>query len=155
MIITSMNLYDFSEKNNREMGILLTRKDDSYIYNQAFEEYKRLLNLAQLSKPTKDYIPSTSIQTQISPVKKLKVHSTGSIFSRPLSELFSSKKGYCIRCKARTEYDLNKPFCKECYPQVKHNSNSYKANYCFECGARSITTIAQPLCNSCYKKLRR
>lgn len=57
MIITSMNLYDFSEKNNREMGILLTRKDDSYIYNQAFDEYKRLLNLAQLSKPTKDLSP--------------------------------------------------------------------------------------------------
>lgn len=140
MIITSMNLYDFSEKNNREMGILLTRKDDTDIYMQAFDEYKRLLNIAQLSKPTKEYIPSVSVQsqsskltknyvpsgsmqTQISSVKKLKVRSTGGILSRSLTELFGGKKGYCIRCRARTDYDLNKPFCTECYPQIKHNSN--------------------------------
>lgn len=155
MIITSMNLYDFSEKNNREMGVLLTRKDDSDIYNRAFDEYKRLLNLAQLTKPTKEYIPSNPMPAQISSVKKVKVNSTGSILSRPLSELFGGKKGYCIRCKKRTDYDLNKPYCIECYPLVKHNSNNYKSNYCFECGARSITSLAQPLCKPCYKKLRR
>ncbi|MBN1413123.1 MAG: phospholipase D family protein [Spirochaetales bacterium] len=160
MVITSMNLYDFSERNNREMGIYLTRKDDSEIYNQAFDEYKRILSLAKSTKPTEDYVVTGSTMTHSAPLQKysankLKVQGTGSILSRPISELFGGKKGYCIRCKKRTDYDLNKPFCKECYPQVKQNQQNYKANYCFECGARCITTLAQPLCNTCYKKLRR
>jgi hypothetical protein len=155
MVITSMNLYDYSEKNNREMGILLTRKDDSEIYNQAFDEYQRLLMFTEANRLTNNYTIPNSKPTQVATVKKLKIHSTGSILSRPLSELFGGKKGYCIRCRKRIDYDLNKPFCSECYPQVKQNAQNHKANYCFECGARTIATLSQPLCNPCYKKLRR
>jgi len=155
MVITSMNLYDFSEKNNREMGILVTRKDDSEIYNQAFDEYKRLMVLSQPMKPTQDYTIPNLMPPQTSLVKKIKIYSSDSVLSRPLSEIFGGKKGYCLRCKKRIEYDLNKPFCTECYPQIKQTTQSYKANYCFECGARTIATLSQPLCNPCYKKLRR
>ena len=28
MVITSLNLYDYSEQNNRELGVLITREDD-------------------------------------------------------------------------------------------------------------------------------
>jgi len=154
MVITSMNLYDFSEKHNREMGILVIRKDDNEIYNQAFEEYKRLLMLSQ-AMPTKNYVIPNSKPIEVLTTKKIQIHSTTSILDRPLSELFGGKKGYCIRCRKRIDYDLNKPFCIECYPQIKHTAQNYKANYCFDCGARTIATISQPLCHPCYKKLRR
>ncbi|MCP4612411.1 MAG: hypothetical protein GY845_27250, partial [Planctomycetes bacterium] len=38
MLITSMNMYEFSEKNNREMGILLTKIDDADSFNEAVIE---------------------------------------------------------------------------------------------------------------------
>lgn len=43
MIITSMNLYEFSEKNNREMGVLITKSDDVTLFNDAIQETKSIL----------------------------------------------------------------------------------------------------------------
>lgn len=45
-IITSMNLYDFSEVNNHEMGILLTKKDGQP-YHDAVEEANRIVHAAE------------------------------------------------------------------------------------------------------------
>lgn len=38
MVLTSMNMYEFSEKNNREMGILIEKKNDSELYKKAVTE---------------------------------------------------------------------------------------------------------------------
>jgi sugar-specific transcriptional regulator TrmB len=38
MVITSMNLYEFSEKHNREMGVLIKKNDDLAMFNDAVEE---------------------------------------------------------------------------------------------------------------------
>ncbi len=48
MIITSMNLYEFSERNNREMGILIDRRKDRQIYKDAIEEVNSILNTAKI-----------------------------------------------------------------------------------------------------------
>lgn len=42
-IITSMNLYDFSQINNDEMGILLSRDKDSEAYNDLKEDVRHIL----------------------------------------------------------------------------------------------------------------
>lgn len=41
-IICSMNLYDFSQQNNIEMGILITKKDDEEAYNSLMDEISNL-----------------------------------------------------------------------------------------------------------------
>ena len=46
MIISSMNLYEFSEKNNREMGVLLN--NDSELFNEAVEEVNSIINSSEL-----------------------------------------------------------------------------------------------------------
>ena len=43
MVVTSLNLYDFSEQNNREMGILITRQDDEQVFKEAVEEAQRVV----------------------------------------------------------------------------------------------------------------
>lgn len=45
-IITSLNLYDFSQINNNEMGILVTRHDDSDLYKEAYEEAQRIIRIS-------------------------------------------------------------------------------------------------------------
>jgi phosphatidylserine/phosphatidylglycerophosphate/cardiolipin synthase-like enzyme len=45
-IITSLNLYDFSQINNNEMGILVTRHDDPDLYKEAYEESQRIIRIS-------------------------------------------------------------------------------------------------------------
>jgi phosphatidylserine/phosphatidylglycerophosphate/cardiolipin synthase-like enzyme len=43
MVITSMNMYEFSERKNREMGILIDHKIDKNIYDKAEKEVNSIL----------------------------------------------------------------------------------------------------------------
>ena len=50
MVITSMNLYEFSEKHNREMGIFITQADDKDIYDESLREIDSILSISELKK---------------------------------------------------------------------------------------------------------
>lgn len=45
-IVTSMNLYEFSQVNNNEMGILIKRDDDHELYNETKEEAERIIRVS-------------------------------------------------------------------------------------------------------------
>jgi len=45
-IITSLNLYEFSQVNNNEMGVLIRRSDDSELYKDAYEEAQRIIRIS-------------------------------------------------------------------------------------------------------------
>lgn len=46
-IVTSMNLYTYSQENNDEMGIYVTRKEDPDLYKEISNEAKRLLRISK------------------------------------------------------------------------------------------------------------
>lgn len=46
-IITSLNLYEFSQVNNNEMGIFVDRLEDSQMYIDAFEEAQRIIRISE------------------------------------------------------------------------------------------------------------
>ena len=45
-IVTSMNLFSFSQQNNDEMGIHVTKEKDPELYNDIWEDVQRLLNIS-------------------------------------------------------------------------------------------------------------
>ncbi|MEQ1636976.1 MAG: phospholipase D family protein [Methylococcales bacterium] len=45
-IITSLNLYEFSQVNNNEMGVLIRRSDDPDLYKDAYEEAQRIIRIS-------------------------------------------------------------------------------------------------------------
>lgn len=45
-IITSLNLYEFSQVNNNEMGVLIRRTDDPALYKDAYEEAQRIIRIS-------------------------------------------------------------------------------------------------------------
>lgn len=45
-IVTSLNLYEFSQINNNEMGVLIRRSDDSELYKDAYEEAQRIIRIS-------------------------------------------------------------------------------------------------------------
>ncbi len=50
MIITSMNLYEFSERNNREMGLLIDKTNDYEIFSDTLREIESIKNSSVLEK---------------------------------------------------------------------------------------------------------
>ena len=55
-IITSMNLYQFSQQNNDEMGILVSRAEEAELFEEILAECQRLARIAEpqiLEQPTK------------------------------------------------------------------------------------------------------
>lgn len=45
-IITSLNLYEFSQVNNNEMGVLIRRSDDAELYKDTYEEAQRIIRIS-------------------------------------------------------------------------------------------------------------
>lgn len=54
-IITSLNLYEFSQVNNYEMGILLTR-DDGQVFLDTYEEAQRIVRISEEVKISLDVV---------------------------------------------------------------------------------------------------
>jgi hypothetical protein len=46
-IITSLNLYEFSQVNNNEMGVLVTRAQDVELYRDTYEEAQRIIRISE------------------------------------------------------------------------------------------------------------
>jgi phosphatidylserine/phosphatidylglycerophosphate/cardiolipin synthase-like enzyme len=46
-IITSLNLYEFSQVNNNEMGVLIRRSEDAELYRDAYEEAQRIIRVSE------------------------------------------------------------------------------------------------------------
>ena len=45
-IITSLNLYEFSQVNNNEMGVLIYRNEDAKLYADTYEEAQRIIRIS-------------------------------------------------------------------------------------------------------------
>lgn len=141
MIITSMNLYDYSELHNREMGVLITAEDDKNLYDEATKEAERIVEFSEridLRKHGSKHSSATYIQ---------------SISHKPTA---ATLKGFCIRCKKSIPYDFDTPYCPACYKVWKKwKDPNYEEKYCHWCGKPTTTTLDYPLCRACYRKSQR
>lgn len=45
-IITSLNLYEFSQVNNNEMGVLVQRSDDPDLFRDTYQEAQRIIRIS-------------------------------------------------------------------------------------------------------------
>ena len=119
MVITSLNLYDFSEQNNREMGVLVTRQNDEGVFTEAIREAKMIISLA--TRSDSNIQVKEPLQKKIEPWPNIEKQKAKSIWFRDLSDilpnLFGGNWGHCIGCKTKIEYDEYRPYCPECYKQ--------------------------------------
>jgi hypothetical protein len=135
MIISSLNLYDFSE-NNFEMGILLRAGDDDEAYANAKEHAESLIHTSLdrkaenifVREPARVYVPVTKLPEP-------------------------SASGFCIRGGEIIPLDTTHPLCLKHYNVWKeHSDPDYKEKYCHICGQQHKTSFSKPLCLSCFKK---
>lgn len=150
-VITSLNLYDFSEINNREMGVLVTQQEDDAVYTEAVREARMIIDLADRS----DLNTQVTEQVQVRPQKQKELEEPKGIWHRDLSNVlstfFGKNNGFCIGCRTKIDFDEYRPYCPSCYGKWTQNKRQ-KAKYCHECGQQSSTSINKPLCQSCFNK---
>jgi hypothetical protein len=129
-IITSMNLYQFSQQNNHEMGIYVEKNNDAELYASIYDEAMRLVRIS-------DEIKVTVAQVPKNPDKALKPALT--------------VPGHCIRCKTEIKLNPMVPYCGKCYASWKKiNNDSYEEKYCHICGKPNSSSKLKPGCYHCY-----
>ena len=67
-IISSLNLYEFSQVNNNEMGILIRKYEDNDVFKDAYEEAQRIIRISDEVRITLD-----EIKTEVTPKESIAV----------------------------------------------------------------------------------
>ena len=124
-LITSMNLYEFSQVNNDEMGILVSAVDDSILYQAIRDEADLILRRSENGPP-------------------------GDGGKAALPEL-----GFCLRCGTEIPFDQRRPYCGSHYRiWAIYKKVDYEEKHCHACGEEHTTSMAKPVCISCYRTYR-
>ena len=145
-IITSMNLYQYSQQNNREMGILVDKNTEPQLYDDIFSEVRTIL---QTSDEPEFAIKKIDKEVPVEPKSNNKPKSS----NKPN---VSNDSGFCIRCRDDLKLNPERPLCYNCFKSWERYSNpEYEENFCHVCGKESIQSVEKPICYSCYKKLKK
>jgi phosphatidylserine/phosphatidylglycerophosphate/cardiolipin synthase-like enzyme len=60
-IISSLNLYEFSQVNNNEMGILIKKEEDTEVFKDAYEEAQRIIRISDEVRISLDEVKTENI----------------------------------------------------------------------------------------------
>ena len=143
-ILTSMNLYEFSQVNNEEMGIHVRKEDDPELYSDIRAEAQRLLRI------------SDEIRVSVEKVTKEKAIKTGKAKKVKSKGIVAGEKGFCVRCKKEIALNIAAPYCSDCFKTwQKYANTSYEEKHCHNCGEEYKATMTKPICYSCFKKNRK
>ena len=138
-LLTSMNLYEFSQVNNHEMGVLITRAEEPELYNEVLDEAMRILRT------------SDEIRVKVASVKRSQNNAgkTSGTRTKPIV----AQDGFCIRCKTSIPMKLDQPYCRRCYKSwSRFKNDSYAEKHCHACGKQHTATMSRPICRPCYRK---
>jgi phosphatidylserine/phosphatidylglycerophosphate/cardiolipin synthase-like enzyme len=159
MIICSMNLYEFSQQNNREMGILIERNIDSdrQVYEDAWKDIDSILNNATdfayveapkpAEKSTDDIIAH---QTPKPEIKKADVKTT-------ILKSNGKPAGYCIRTGVSIPFNVEKPMSYDAFKSwSKYSDPEYPEKYCHFSGEPSSgeTCVSKPILRKNWNKAK-
>ena len=62
-IITSLNLYEFSQVNNNEMGVLINRDEDSKLFSDTYDEAQRIIRISEEVKVSADKVEKVEVNS--------------------------------------------------------------------------------------------
>lgn len=99
-IISSMNLYEFSERNNREMSILVNKRSENKIYKEVLEEINSIKNNSIIEQQS--FVSSSKDKDK----KELSSEEKRELFISKISDMFLKRyTGYKYK-KAKDELNI-------------------------------------------------
>lgn len=140
-IITSMNLYEFSQVNNNEMGIYVSKDADGDLYKSILDEAQRLLTVSEEVRVT---------------VQKVNPDHKDKKESKPAHKSDNDKStGYCIRTGVKIPFNIDKPLSIDAYRKWnEHKDHDYPEKFCHFTGEPSNgeTSFNKPILKKNWKK---
>jgi len=138
MIITSMNLYQFSMDHNKEMGVLIAKSDasDRQLYEDA---YKEVQYIYETSKPFPGSVQGEAVRQGAGAARNI----------------WKKGTGYCIRTGIEIPFDVDKPFSAEAFRKWnEYGDPEYPEKYCHFSGELSNgeTSFDKPILKKNWKK---
>lgn len=142
-LLTSMNLYKYSQEYNYEMGIVVSHEEDPDLYESICEESDRIIRT------------SDEIRVKVSRVEADDDKEGGQATEGSLSRK-DPESGFCIRCQADLPANPAQPYCRSCYASWRRNGKdkTSKEKHCHICGSEHAATLLKPACRSCYGKYK-
>lgn len=146
MLITSMNLYEFSQQNNREMGVLFERsiEEDKKIYDDAWKDIESICHNAE------DFaykeVPKVEVKAAIQ--KSINKEDEKAQMKRP---------GFCIRTGVSIPFNPEKPLSADAYKSwSKYSDKEYAEKYCHFSGEPSNgeTSVSKPILRKNWNKAK-
>lgn len=150
MLITSMNLYEFSQQNNREMGILIDRENDADrpVYEDAWKDIDSLLHNADDFAYVK--APREVEREKPEPVKPV-------AHKAPFIKDNERPSGFCIRTGKSIPFNVERPMTYEAWKEwSKFSKEDFKEKFCHFSGEPSNgeTTFCKPILKKNWKKAK-
>lgn len=166
-VLSSMNLYDFSQNNNIEFGIrsevgFLESITGKSLDSEAFEYFNGVIKKSKLMFERIPVYDSklmglqkvyTNSVTQKDDLSSLFVVSKKA--SKPTKTSSSSKGGYCIRTGEPIPFNIKRPFCDKAFESWnRYKDEDYKEKYCHFSGEKSNgeTSYSRPILKKNWKK---
>jgi phosphatidylserine/phosphatidylglycerophosphate/cardiolipin synthase-like enzyme len=154
MIITSMNLYDFSMMNNKEMGILIDKSvaEDNQVYNDAWSEIDFI---EKTSKPFDFVSKPAAMQPPSHTPKETRAEQPAAKTETKKSN--GKPTGYCIRTGVEIPFNIEKPMSYDAYKAWnKYGDSDYPEKYCHFSGEPSDgkTSVSKPILSKNWKKAK-
>jgi phosphatidylserine/phosphatidylglycerophosphate/cardiolipin synthase-like enzyme len=147
-IITSMNLYEFSQQNNNEMGIYLSKTQDTDLYNATLEEVQRLLTISEeIRVSVKKVTADTPPKTEKKSVEAKSSH----------SKSLDKPTGFCIRTGVEIPFNIEKPLSYESFKSWnKYGDPDHAEKFCHFSGEPSHgeTSVNKPILKKNWKKAK-
>ena len=157
-LITSMNLYEYSQVHNYEMGVLILREEDPELYDRICDEARLIMGASKEIRVTVERVPASESDDRNRASRSSRVATAAPARSSPAAAAPSRSTptaGCCIRCKADLAADPKKPYCDRCYRSWNRFKNpDYEEKHCHLCGKEHDATLAKPVCLDCYRAYR-
>ena len=148
VLVTSMNLYDSSAQNSREICIAI---EDEELQKEIRDYVAKLRRTAASAASVK---PETDTPKG---VREKRSKYTGNGTRRKAVKTDRGKatsvEAYCVRGGDSIDFNAEKPLCDKHYKSWSNFKNQeYKEKYCHGCGEKKSTTYAKPFCRPCWKE---
>ncbi len=141
-LVTSMNLYEFSQQNNNEMGIYVSKEDEPDLYQEINTESMRLFRISEELKVTVEKIPREENTS----------NNKSKAAPKNTPKTAVKENGFCIRCNDEIKLDPITPYCKKCFTSWnKYKNEEYGEKYCHICGQSTKSSKIKPTCYDCFK----
>lgn len=155
LLITSLNLYEYSVSRNRELGVLLRAGNSPF--DDAVREAQAIIAAATAVRFDEGppYAAHPVARTGGAPTAPRPATSAGRLArTRP----GRPRTAYCITCKAAVHFAPARPYCRRCYadglPAEARGGERPLGRHCHACGDTSgAYNREHPVCPRCRERL--